>query len=408
MRFDILSSLVVSATGASALANGHSNENYKLRPFTLNLDSRVPRMLELIRHTQLPDAPEYPGLSPDAGIPLSTLKSLRTEWLTDFSWEKEQAAINRYPQFTAEIEGLKVHFVHQKTNASDAIPLILFHGWPGSFLEFLPLVKELTSEAKTPAGKWVSFDVIIPNLPGYGPSTAPPANWTTADTARIMNTLMTDVLGYKAYAAHGTDWGCSVAYHLYSSYNSTVRAAQLVFLPFFPYTTDQLSDAGIALDELEQFEEGSFMEWYTNGQGYFLEQTTKESIPSIFGQLAWIGEKFLNWSDPRAGTGPSVLTHNEILTAVSLYYLTKSFNSAGFIYYQNLNGFATEYTKAQTAAPLLFSSFKHNVAFWPPALVKKIGNLVVYNNHDSGGHFPSLDNPPAMIADLRQIADHLK
>lgn len=96
-----------------------------------------------------------------------------------------------------------------------------------------------------------------------------------------MNTLMTDVLGYKAYAAHGTDWGCSVAYHLYSSYNSTVRAAQLVFLPFFPYTTDQLSDAGIALDELEQFEEGSFMEWYTNGQGYFLEQTTKESIPSI-------------------------------------------------------------------------------------------------------------------------------
>lgn len=118
MRFDILSSLVVSATGASALANGHSNENYKLRPFTLNLDSRVPRMLELIRHTQLPDAPEYPGLSPDAGIPLSTLKSLRTEWLTDFSWEKEQAAINRLINSVCHTE-------QRKSNLDLDIPSLL-------------------------------------------------------------------------------------------------------------------------------------------------------------------------------------------------------------------------------------------------------------------------------------------
>ncbi|KAL6857303.1 Alpha/Beta hydrolase protein [Trichoderma novae-zelandiae] len=414
MRLNILPRLLVSVAGASALSSGHSHVNYELKPFSLNLDSRVPRMLELIKGTQLPDAPEYPGLSPDAGIPLSTLKSLRTEWLTTFSWKNEQAAINKYPQFTAEIEGLTIHFVHQKSSAPDAIPLILFHGWPGSFLEFLPLVKDLTNEAKTPTGKSVAFDVIIPNLPGYGPSSAPPADWTTADTARIFNTLMTDVLGYKTYAAHGTDWGCSVAYHLYSSYNTTVRAAQLVFLPFFPYTPDQLSDAGIALDELEQFEEESFMEWYASGQGYFQEQSTKPNTIGLalydnpVGQLAWIGEKFLNWSDPRAGTGPSVLTHKEILTAVSLYYLTKSFNSAGFIYYQNQNGFATAYTKAQTDAPLLFSSFKYNVAFWPPALVKRAGNLAVYNNHDFGGHFPSLDNPPAMIADLREIADHWK
>ncbi|KAH0497617.1 hypothetical protein TgHK011_004910 [Trichoderma gracile] len=416
MHLNIIHALVVAVTGASVLSNSPSHKTYKLKPFTLNLDNRVPRMLELIKNTQLPDAPEYPGLSPDAGIPLSTLQSLRTEWLTNFSWKKEQAAINKYPQFTAEIEGLTIQFVHQKSSAPDAIPLILFHGWPGSFLEFLPLVTELTSKAKTPAGKSVTFDVIIPNLPGYGPSSAPPANWTTADTARIMNTLMTDVLGYRKYATHGTDWGCPIAYHLYSSYNTTVRASQLVFLPFFPYTPDQLSDAGIALNELERFEEESFMEWYTNGQGYFQEQTTKESPNTIglalydnpVGQLAWIGEKFLNWSDPRAGTGPSVLTHNEILATVSFYYLTKSFNSAGFIYYQNQNGFATEYTKAQTDAPLLFSSFKYNVAFWPPALVKKTGNLVVYNNHDFGGHFPALDNPPAMIADLRQIADHWK
>ncbi|EHK22967.1 uncharacterized protein TRIVIDRAFT_150190 [Trichoderma virens Gv29-8] len=234
-------------------------------------------MLELIKNTQLPASPEYPGLSPDAGIPLSTLKSLRTEWLTQFSWQKEQAAINKYPQFTAEIEGLTVHFIHQKSNKPDAIPLILFHGWPGSFLEFIPLIGDLTKNGKTSTGKSVSFDVVIPNLPGFGPSSAPPANWSTEDTARIFNTLMTDVLGYKTFAAHGTDWGCSVAYHLYSSYNSTVRATQLVFLPFFPFTPDQLAAEGIELDALEKFEEGGFMEWYTNGQAYFQLESTKVS-----------------------------------------------------------------------------------------------------------------------------------
>ncbi|UKZ74572.1 hypothetical protein TrVFT333_002242 [Trichoderma virens FT-333] len=414
MRLITLSSLFVAAASATAIQNAHPKQNYHLKPFVLNLDSQVPRMLELIKNTQLPASPEYPGLSPDAGIPLSTLKSLRTEWLTQFSWQKEQAAINKYPQFTAEIEGLTVHFIHQKSNKPDAIPLILFHGWPGSFLEFIPLIEDLTKNGKTSTGKSVSFDVVIPNLPGFGPSSAPPANWTTGDTARIFNTLMTDVLGYKTFAAHGTDWGCSVAYHLYSSFNSTVRATQLVFLPFFPFTPDQLAAEGIELDALEKFEEGGFMEWYTNGQAYFQLESTKPNTiglalyDSPVGQLAYIGEKFLNWSDPRAGTGPSVLTHNEILTTVSLYYLTKSFNSAGFIYYQNPNGFATTYTKAKTDAPLLFSSFKYNVAFWPPALVNRTGNLVVYNNHDFGGHFPSLDNPPAMISDLREIGSYWK
>ncbi|KAM0247772.1 hypothetical protein ACHAQJ_009705 [Trichoderma viride] len=392
MRLSILHSFTVAAASASALPNSHSQENYHLKPFELNLESQVPRMLELIKDTQLPTAPEYPGLSSDAGISLSTLKSLRTEWLTQFNWEKEQAAINEYPQFTAQIEGLTVHFVHQKSNAPNAIPLILFHGWPGSYLEFLPLIGNLTEKGETSSRNSVSFDVIIPSLPGFGLSSAPPANWTTQDSARIFNTLMADVLGYKTYASHGTDWGCSVAYHLYNSYNTTVRASQLVFLPFYPLAPGQLAAEGIALDELQEFEEGGFVEWSTNGQAYFQQQSTKPNTIGLalydnpIGQLAYISEKFLNWSDPRAGTGPSVLTHNEILKTVSLYYLTKSFNSAGFIYYQNQNGFATTYTKANTDAPLLFSSFKYNVAFWPPALANRTGNLVVYNSeyHMSG------------------------
>lgn len=183
--------------------------------------------------------------------------------------------LGRYPQFTAEIEGLTIHFVHKNSTARNAIPLILFHGWPGSFLEFLPLIDNLTKEGKTSNGKSVSFDVIIPNLPGFGLSSAPPGNWTNQDTARVFNTLMTDVLGYKKYATHGTDWGCATAYDLYDSYNSTVRATHLASLPFVPLTPDQLAAEGITLDALEMFEEQSFVEWSTNGYAYFQQETTK-------------------------------------------------------------------------------------------------------------------------------------
>jgi hypothetical protein len=129
-------------------------------------------------------------------------------------------------------------------------------------------------------------------------------------------------------------------------------------------------------------------------------------------------------SDPRAGTAPSVLDHKEILTSVSLYYLTKSIVSSIYIYYQNPNGFKSAYTKAKTDAPMLFSAFKYNVGFWPPALVAQTGNLVFYNSmslssaakglhltnpcvdHDFGGHFAGLDNPPALMADLREIGKY--
>lgn len=181
------------------------------------------------------------------------------------------------------------------------------------------MIDNLTKEGKTSNGKPVSFDVIVPNLPGFGLSSAPPGNWTNQDTARVFNTLMTNVLGYKKYATHGTDWGCATAYDLYDSYNSTVRATHLASLPFVPLTPDQLAAEGITLNALETFEEESFIEWSTNGYAYFQQETTKVSddpsshqngqsaygctqpntiglalYDNPVGQLAYMGEKFLN------------------------------------------------------------------------------------------------------------------
>ncbi|KAG0652322.1 epoxide hydrolase [Hyphodiscus hymeniophilus] len=404
--------LLLAFLGAALVDEAVGGKSFNLKPFTVDLCDSVPRMLKQIQNTALPSSPEYAGVGSSFGIDLGVLKNLQSEWLTDFDWQKEQYSLNQLNHYTAEIEGLTIHFIHERSKDPNAIPLILNHGWPGSFLEFLPVLDQLTQKASTSAGKTVSFDVIIPSLPGFTFSTAPPANWTYSDTARVFNTLMTEVLGYKTYATSGTDLGAAITYAMYDQFNTTARAGHFVFLPFFPLDFAQLAAANISLSPLETIEEENFVQWNTVGNGYFIEHTTKPNTiglalyDSPIGQLSWIAEKFISWSDPRAGTPPSVLNQNEILLSVSLYYLTRSIVSGMYTYAQNANGFATDYVKAQTDAPMIFSAFKYNIAFWPAEMVEKVGNLKLYSNHDFGGHFPGLDNPTALLKDLREIATY--
>ncbi|KAL6414184.1 Epoxide hydrolase [Ilyonectria robusta] len=384
----------------------------RIEPFKVDLSKNVPRMLDLVKNTKLPEKSVYSQLGASAGIDLDVLKQMQREWIDDFDWKAEEEEMNSYNHFTTTIEGLKIHFIHERSGEPDAIPLLLLHGWPGSFLEFLPVVKPLTQAAKTSTGKDVSFDIIIPSLPGYAFSQTPPPSWTTADTARIFHALMADVLGYKTFSIHGTDWGCVIGYTLYEQYTAATRAAHFSMIPFFPMLPDQLAANGITLTPDEQFQEDRFIGWNTTGNSYFFIQTTKPTTIGLalqdnpIGQLAWIAQQIIDWSDPRAGTAPSVLTHKEILRFTSLYFLTESFLSSVFIYSSNSNGFRPEYTKAPTDAPMLYSNFKYNNAFFPRAIVEKVGNLVRWQDHDFGGHFAGVDNPPALISDIRDVGNY--
>ncbi|KAJ6594431.1 Alpha/Beta hydrolase protein [Mycena capillaripes] len=400
---------------ATAFAAAGNTKSFSVKPFKIDLTSEIPRLKSLVNNSRLPAKALYPdGGSGEKGIELDVLRELRADWLTSFDWELQQAELNQFKQFTAVIEGQTVHFVHEKSADPDAIPVMLLHGWPGSFQEFLPVIKPLTHSSKSASGKKVSYNVVVPSLPGFVFSSAPPANWTVDDTARIFNTLMTEALGYSTYAVHGTDWGCGVAYSMYESFNTTVRAAHLVFLPFFPPSAQDLAANNITLSDIQKVTQQRNIEWNTTGLGYFLEQTTKPNDIGLalydnpVGQLVWIGGKFKLWSDPRAGTPPSVLNNTAILTSVSLYYLTESFLSSVWIYAQNPNGFKSAYTPAPTDAPLLFSQYEYNVGFWPEEYVAKVGNLVSYKVHEFGGHFAGLDNPPALIEDIRDIGSYFK
>ncbi|KAJ7618573.1 Alpha/Beta hydrolase protein [Roridomyces roridus] len=406
------SRLVITAAFAATVL-GATQDKFNLKPFTIDLAEGVPHLKALVNNTWLPEQALYPAAGVDKGIELDTLRDLRTEWVTTFDWGKQEAELNQLDHFTAEIEGQVVHFVHQRSKASDAIPVILLHGWPGSFQEFLPVIEPLTQPLfNATSGKNVSFNVVVPSLPGFAFSSAPPQNWTVDDTARILNTLVSEVLGYSTYAVHGTDWGSGVAYSLYSSFNETVRAAHFAFLPFTPPTAQDIAGNNITLSDVQKVTLQRNAEWSTIGNGYFIEQTTKPNDIGLalydnpVGQLAWIGGKFKLWSDPRAGTPPSVLDNTAILTSVSLYYLTHSFLSSVWIYAQNPNGFHTVYAPAPTDAPLLFSQYEYNLGLWPEEYVAEVGNLVSYKVHDFGGHFAGLDNPPALIEDIRDVANY--
>ncbi|EHK50830.1 hypothetical protein TRIATDRAFT_176654, partial [Trichoderma atroviride IMI 206040] len=384
--------------------------------FKVDLSSGVPRMLDLIQKTTLPTtedpaAVNIYNLTETTGLPLTTLASLQNEWINGFNWTAEEDEINKYDHFLSKIGTQTVHFIHQKSSNPNAIPIILLHGWPGSFLELTPLLDQLMLGNSSQ-----TFHVVLPSLPGFGFSSPAPKDWTIADISTLFNTLMTQVLGYKTYALHGTDWGSGVSFDMYDSFNATVKAAHLSFLPFSSLTPVQLTAEGIVLPSSAVAEEERAMDFQTKGDIYFAEMATRPNTLGLalydnpIGQLSWLAEKFILWSDPRRGTGPSTLTNNEILKHVSLYYLSKTFITASYIYEQNptVLSSAYPYRKAKTSSPLLFTDFPYNIQYWPKQVVASVGNLVYYNSVDFGGHFPSLDNVAALAEDVRQVGKYYK
>ncbi|KAM6476698.1 Alpha/Beta hydrolase protein [Trichoderma sp. SZMC 28011] len=411
LLFRMLSALVLLSTEVLG-----ETTRPKISPFKIDLSRRVPHMIDMIKRTQLPSneleaAVNSRNDSTNTGISLSKLESLRSQWLHDFDWEKEQLELNQLKHFITIIEGQTIHFIHEVSQARNSIPLILLHGWPGSFLEMLPVINNLTLKnySHIANSDEVSFDVVIPSLPGFGFSSPTPKNWTIDDTARVFNTLMQEVLGYDTYAVHGSDWGAFIGWSLYNSYPKSVRATHMALFPELPLQPEQLEAENITLSKEDVFSEQLWVDNSVGGSAYAIQQRTKPNTIGLalydnpVGQLAWISEKYIAWSDPRRGTGPSVLNDHEILRVVSLYYLTQSFISAAYIYNQNPSSFAVPLSKAKTDAPFLFSSFKYDTFFIPEQIIRPLTNLVYYKSWDFGGHFCGLDNPPALVQGLREI-----
>ncbi|KAL2815501.1 Alpha/Beta hydrolase protein [Aspergillus granulosus] len=335
------------------------------------------------------------------GVTHEWISARKEEWLNSFDWRAVEARANSFPQYITEIEGLTIHFAALFSEKADAVPIVLLHGWPGSYFEFLPLFQLLQDEF-TPST--LPYHLIVPSLPGYVFSSGPPLdkNWTNADTARVIDQLMHNLGLGSGYVAQGGDIGSRVSRLLGLKYDGC-KAVHLNFSPI-PTRPDGVSDEG--LTDLEKRGLERYKTFQRSGRAYADEHATRPATighvlsSSPLALLAWLGEKFLEWPD-------APFPSETILELVTLYWLTDTYPRAIHPYRENTLS-PHEVTALLTTdfyihKPLGFSYFPKELMPVPRSWIAKTGNLVYFKEHTEGGHFAALERPKEIKEDLAEF-----
>ncbi|MFD7907768.1 epoxide hydrolase family protein [Kitasatospora sp. NPDC059747] len=349
---------------------------------------------------------EVPGAGWARGVPLEYLKELTEYWRTEFDWRAAEERLNRFPQFRTEIDGATVHFLHVRSPEPDATPLILTHGWPGSVAEYLDVIELLTDPRSHGGDPADAFHVVIPAPPGFGFSgPAPEAGWDVPRIARAWTELMRR-LGYGRYLAHGGDLGVWISLTAAALDPEHLAGAHVTFLLTPPTGPEDLE----GLDEADQARLAYLAAFETTGRaGYMKIQSTRPQTlaygltDSPVGQLAWIAEKFRDWT-----SGDSI-SRDQLLTTVSLYWLTATAGSSAQLYYE-MADMLPDAARQPLAGPpqpvlLAVAAFAHDGSLPVRRIAeRRFPNIVQWSEFAEGGHFPALEVPELLAGDLRSFA----
>jgi pimeloyl-ACP methyl ester carboxylesterase len=361
-----------------------------INPFRIAVpDADLVDLKERLARTRWPEAECVDDWT--QGIPLGYTRELAEYWAAEYDWRAREAALNRFDQFTTEIDGLDIHFIHQRSSADNAFPLLITHGWPGSIVEFHKVIEPLTA---------AGFDVVCPSLPGYGFSGKPSGTgWGIEKIAAAWETLM-GRLGYERYGAQGGDWGAAVTTQI--GRNGGRCAAIHLNMPMarpsggLENPTDEEKQA---LDHLAYHRK-----WDT---GYSKQQSTRPQtigyglVDSPVGQLAWIVEKFWSWTDCD-GHPENVLTRDELLDNVMLYWLTASAASSARLYWESFGVFGGGERK-RVELPTGVASFPKEILRAPRSWCEAGYNITHWTNMPRGGHFAAFEQPELFIDDVRSF-----
>jgi pimeloyl-ACP methyl ester carboxylesterase len=376
-----------------------------IRPFRIDIaQADLDDLRQRLQRTRWPD--ELPGVGWTRGVPLGYLKELAAYWADGYDWRKQEARLNQHPQFTTTIDGANVHLLHIRSPEPDAVPLVLTHGWPGSVVEFLNVIGPLTDPRAHGGEAADAFHLVIPSLPGYGFSgPTRQAGWTTDRVANAWAQLMAR-LGYQRYGAQGGDWGSFVSAQLGRVDPDHVvgvhlNAATFGFIPLGPVDPEELAsftDAEKArLERLDASTAGP-------GTGYFeLQAQRPQTIgyaltDSPVGQLAWITERFKEWTHA-AEVPEDAVDRDQLLTNVMLYWLTGTARSSADLYYENMHaGFVLP---QPVTVPVGVAVFAEDYA------IRRYGerghNIVHWTEFDRGGHFAAMEAPDLLVGDVRSF-----
>jgi len=369
-------------------------------PFRIQVSDAVLRDLkERLARTRFPT--EIDGAGWDYGTNLAYLKELVAYWQTRFDWRAQERRLNQLPQFKTTIDGTELHFVHQRSSHAAATPLVLIHGWPGSFLEFTKVIGPLTEPTKFGSTPDNAFHVVAVSLPGYGFSGKPRGRGMgTRQMAQTIATLMAR-LGYTRYGAQGGDWGGAIVRqlglvdptHLVGLHSNMCVAAA----PPGPNPND-----GVPADELKRVQAAQARS--ANELGYFQIQSTKPMTvgfglnDSPAGLAAWIVEKFRTWSDSN-GDVESRFTKDELLANVTLYWVTETAPSSARIYFENR---VDPGLSGRVEVPFACARFPRELfAVVPRKWIEAQYNLVQLTDMPRGGHFAAMEEPMLLVDDVR-------
>ena len=371
-------------------------------PFTINVPDNVLEDLQKrLELTRWPD--EIPGSSWDYGTNLDYLKELVTYWQNGYDWKAQERKLNELKHFTSEVKGLNIHFVHEKSENPNAMPIVITHGWPSTFFEMHKIIPRLTDPASYGGDPSDSFDVIAPSLPGYGFSEASKTPGMDVESvANIWDQLITKQLGYPKYAVHGGDIGAGVTARLGHRHYKNIHGIHLTSVtrptPYLGENTEPLTEA--EKTHLEQR-----LNWERDEGAYGHMHRTKPQTLSYglndspVGLAGWIVEKYRSWSDC-GGDIESTYTKDDLLTNIMIYWTTNTIGSAVRMYREN----NVEWTMAQgeqISVPTGVAIFPYDLSTPPQEWAARSYNLKRWTEMKKGGHFAALEQPELLVEDIR-------
>jgi len=372
--------------------------NLSVQPFVIDVaEAALDDLRRRLRRARWPE--EVPGPLWQLGTDLAYLQELVDYWTSDFDWRRIEAELNRFDHYTTEVDGQRIHFVHQRAASDDALPIVLLSGWPSTFAEFAKVVPLLTEGAP-------QFHVVAPSLPGFGfsgPTTT--TGWTPRRIAGALAEIMRS-LGYERYGAHGGDWGAMV-----SSQLGLTDPAHCVGVHLSMVIAAKPADPAVADDVSEQ-ERTELGRMYAAGRdqmGYQQIQSTRPQtlsaclMDSPVGLAAWIVEKYRAWSDCN-GDIETRFTKDELLTNLTIYWVTGTIASANRIYAETRRaGFGASLPDAKVPVPMGYVKFPGD-AFKPPRRwVEELYDVRRWSDVDEGGHFPALEVPELLSEEIRRF-----
>jgi pimeloyl-ACP methyl ester carboxylesterase len=384
-------------------------------PFEIRVsDGEIADLKRRLQRTRFPNEPQ--GNEHWAyGTSLPYMEKLVETWRDDFDWRKAEASLNRFPQYRASLtdedgEDHEIHFIYEKGSGANAVPLILTHGWPSTFREFLDVVDPLAHPEKY-GRQGPAFDVVVPSLIGYGFSSIPRIPIGPAAIADLWHRLMTQVLGYDKYAAQAGDWGSFVTSRLALQHGPSLLAIHLTMLPLRPYLKHP-DQKPVSEEEARWIKE--MQGWWRQEEGYRTIQSTKPMalafalMDSPAGLAGWLADKYYRLGDTdKTTTMDGMIARfpfETILTQLSIYWFTGTINSANTLYKAGpAEGSASLKPGEKVAVPTAYSEYPMDtLPITPRSWAERSYNIARWRVMEKGGHFAAMEEPELFADDVRQ------